>query len=128
MKCSVAWLKLTPRRGVAIGAVDDVKAQKLLLGFGEGTIDHHALARAAQDAGAFGRAKPRRRPDAPLLLEAVVHLAQLDHQRRILLRAPGCDSVFHVIGEQGIEHGLPRWGWMGGAVSLGRFGAADSDI
>src|ERR1700738_2293573 len=63
-------------RGVAIGAVEDVKAQQLLLGFGGGTIDHRALAGAAQDAGAFRSPKPRRRSYPPLLQEAAVNLVQ----------------------------------------------------
>ena len=43
-----------------------------------------------------------------------MHLAQLDHQRRVLLRGPGCDVFFHAIGEQGVEHGyLVGNGWAG---------------
>src|SRR5882762_7511286 len=61
----MAQLARGSNRGVAIGAVDDVKAQQLLLGLGEGTIGHHAFAWAAQHAGAVRRPKARRRSQTP---------------------------------------------------------------
>src|SRR5258708_27181908 len=94
--------------GVAMGAVDDVEAQQLFLGFGEGTVGHRARTLAAQHTGSLGRPKPRRRSESPGLINAAVSLVQTDHDRRMLLRSPGRDFLFHAIGQDDVEHGRPR--------------------
>src|SRR5260370_1853962 len=92
--------------GVATRAVEHVKAQQLLFGLGEGAVGHHAFARAAQHAGALGGLKPRRRPEASLLIEAAMDFIQINHHRRVFLRGPGSDLFFDVIGQDGVEHGF----------------------
>jgi len=111
-----AFTRVLRDGGVAISTIDDVKAQQLLLGFGEGTINHHSLAGTAQHTGALGGAQPRGRSNSLLCKEALVDLAQIEHQCRILLRRKGGDFFFDVIGQNHIEHGLPRSG--GGTDSL----------
>src|SRR5215212_5583736 len=113
----------------AIGAVDDVESQELFLALGERTIGHHAVTWTAQHAGSLRRAKPRRRPEATLAREAVVHLVQLEHQRRIRLRRPGGDFLFDVIGQDGIPHGFLSFVLeLADTYPQGRFGGGYSDI
>jgi hypothetical protein len=92
--------------GIAIGAVDDVESQQLLLGFGEGTVGHQTVARTAQHAGFFRRPQPRRRADLFILVDPLVDPFQIEHQGGILLRRPGSDFVFDVVGQDRVEHGL----------------------
>jgi hypothetical protein len=73
-------------RGILGGAIDDVKAQQLLLGLGKRAVDHQSCAGAAQGARLLGRSEPRRRAEPALLGQAVVDAVQIIHQRRILLR------------------------------------------
>jgi len=37
-------------------------------------------------------------------MQPVVNLMQIGHQRRVLLRCPGHDLGFDVIGQDGIKH------------------------
>src|SRR5882762_3604490 len=86
------------------GAIQDVEAQQLFLGLGKRTIEDEACARTAQGAGLLGRAQTRRRSEAPLLIDPVMDLMQTGHDRRILLRCPGRDFCFHMIGLDGVKH------------------------
>ena len=64
----------------------------------------HAVAGAAQRARLFGLVEPGGRAESAYLVEPVVGLAQIGHQRGILFRRPGIDLGLHVIGKNGIEH------------------------
>ena len=52
------------------------------------------------------RAQPRRRPEQLLRVEPVMHRQQFGHQGRVLLRRPGPNLGFDVIGQHGVEHRL----------------------
>jgi hypothetical protein len=56
-----------------------------------------------------------------------VYAVEISHQRGIFMRRPGDDLFFHVIGEEGVKHGLPLSGSVGGLAS-GRSWGTGSDI
>src|SRR5260370_40099704 len=94
--------------GVAIGAVDDVEAQQLFLGFGEGPVGHRPRTLVAQHTGSLARPTPRRRSESPGLIKAAVSLVQTAHDRRLLLRGPSRPLLYTVLSPAGLAPDLPR--------------------
>ena len=108
--------------GVLARAVDHVEPQQLLLGLGKRPVEHHAGARAAQGAGLGGTAQPRRRAEQFVRVEPVMDGEQVGHQRRVLLRRPGHDLGFDVIGQNGVEHRFSSFAWGGSGCRSRTFG------
>ena len=88
------------------GAVDDIEAQELLLGLGEGPVDHQRrLAVLAQRGGRGGGQEPGDGAEAALLGQLLLHHGELGHDGIVLGLGPGADDVFAVVAEDGVEHG-----------------------
>src|SRR6266700_66390 len=91
-------------RLVEILAVDDIKAEQLLLGFGIGAVDHQRRILLAQGGRRRGRQQPRHRAEPTLLGKLFLHHRELLHDRLVLLLAPGADEVLIVIAKDGVKH------------------------
>jgi hypothetical protein len=88
------------------GAVDDIEAQELLLGLGEGPVDHQRrLAVLAERGGRGGGQETGDGAEAALLRQPLLHHGELGHDGIVLGLAPGADDVFAVVAEYGVEHG-----------------------
>src|SRR5258708_3288527 len=86
-------------------AVDDVEAQKLLLGLGERAVDHdRLLAILAQRGGGGGWQQPRHRAKLALPGKLVQDPAELGHDGIILLLGPGAGHFFIVIAKDCVLH------------------------
>lgn len=90
---------------VEILAVDDVEAEKLLLGLREGAVEHQGLGRLADGGRGGGGQQPGDRPHPPFGPKLLLHGPEAGHDGRVLLLRPGVDDVFPVVAEDGVEHG-----------------------
>jgi len=86
------------------GAFHQMEAQELFLGLGKRAVQHHASAGAAQGAGLSGLIQPSGRPELPAGPQGGLNFDDLGDDRGVLLRRPGQDFVFHMIGQDGVQH------------------------
>ena len=107
-----------PRRGVA---VDDVEAQQLLLGLGEGAVDHQRrVAALAQGGGGGGGQQAGDRPQPALLLGSLSCDFDPDglHGLVVILLGPGADGVFGIVAKEGaVKYGGTLLGYCLGTKS-----------
>src|SRR5690606_2742992 len=87
-------------------AIGHVKTEELLLGFGEGPVQHHRIAAGlAQGHGLVGVPQAHHRAQPALRAHPGLNLAQPRHAGLVLLQGPGGALLFVIIAQNGIEHG-----------------------
>src|SRR5215831_12708135 len=87
------------------GAVDDVEAQELLLGFGERSVDHDRLLTFPNGGRGSGGQQASGRPQPALLRQFLLDDVELGDRSIVLLFRPGADYVFGIVTKDGVEHG-----------------------
>src|SRR5205085_12588054 len=71
------------------------------------TVEHDAGPRTSQGAGLVRRTQARRWSETSVLFEPLANFVQIDHHCGVLLRRPGHNFGFHVIGPYGVKHRSP---------------------
>jgi hypothetical protein len=90
---------------VEVGAIDDIEAEQLLLGLGEGTVDHERrFAVLAQGRRRGRRQEAGDRPELALACDLLVHDRELRHHGLVMLLRPGAGDLLVVIAEDGVLH------------------------